>query len=95
MSQAKEREEELRRLWADHKNRFKSGAKRASLRGVIKSSYLPELRDGTSASADSDDAQGTRRDAESNKEEVSLAGTPSTSGVLAAADPNGIGGVQA
>ncbi|CAN0043781.1 unnamed protein product [Scytosiphon promiscuus] len=40
-----EREEELRQQWADHRQRFKSGAKRSSLRGVIKSSYLKELRD--------------------------------------------------
>ena len=38
-----EREEELRQQWADHRKRFKSGAKRSSLRGVIKSSYLTEL----------------------------------------------------
>lgn len=30
-------------MWVDHKNRFKSGANRAALRGVIKSSYLPEM----------------------------------------------------
>ncbi|CAM9637484.1 unnamed protein product, partial [Discosporangium mesarthrocarpum] len=41
-----EREEELRQLWADHHQRFRSGARRSSLRGVINSSYLPELRDG-------------------------------------------------
>ncbi|CAM9991491.1 unnamed protein product [Hapterophycus canaliculatus] len=40
-----EREEELRQQWADHRQRFKSGAKRSSLRGVIKSPYLKELRD--------------------------------------------------
>lgn len=38
-----EREEELRQQWDDHRQRFKSGAKRSSLRGVIKSSYLTEL----------------------------------------------------
>ncbi len=38
-----EKEEELRQQWADHRRRFKSGAKRSSLRGVIKSSYLTEL----------------------------------------------------
>lgn len=41
--QVDEREAQLRQQWADHKNRFKSGAKRSSLRGVIKSSYLTEL----------------------------------------------------
>lgn len=40
-----EREEELRQQWADHRQRFKSGAKRSTLRGVIKSSYLTELSD--------------------------------------------------
>lgn len=38
-----EREAQLRQQWADHKKRFKSGAKRSSLRGVIKSSYLTEM----------------------------------------------------
>ena len=41
--QVDEREAQLRQQWADHKKRFKSGAKRSSLRGVIKSSYLTEL----------------------------------------------------
>ncbi|CAN0376370.1 unnamed protein product, partial [Ectocarpus fasciculatus] len=40
-----EREELLRQQWADHRQRFKSGAKRSALRGVIKSSYLTELSD--------------------------------------------------
>lgn len=48
-----EREEQLRQLWADHRNRFKSGAKRSSLRGVIRSSYLPELGAGPGGRAPS------------------------------------------
>lgn len=41
--QVDEREAQLRQQWADHEKRFKSGAKRSSLRGVIRSSYLTEL----------------------------------------------------
>ncbi|CAM9931799.1 unnamed protein product [Ectocarpus sp. 6 AP-2014] len=52
-----EREELLRQQWVEHRQRFKSGAKRSTLRGVIKSSYLTELSDrGGGAGAGAGDA---------------------------------------